>query len=194
MLVRNDTPDNHVVNHVLVTILAFIYVPINLATSIFGMNIQQLNGNGQNLWVFFTTAVVALVITGGSWLCSNHFAKRKAEAVAWYKERAAAKRLNDKTEHESEHSLLLRMAMLVWLVRNGHKAWMWHSGAWLAILINSKAPRKKSPGFYLSRENSDLPACGYVSRYSKPGRYQDIRFLVKSGTANVTWSPLGSWG
>ena len=50
-----------------VTILAFIYVPINLATSVFGMNLQQLNQNGQNFWSFVVTAIVALLITGLVW-------------------------------------------------------------------------------------------------------------------------------
>ena len=190
MLVQNDILDDHVINLVLVTILAFIYVPINLATSIFGMNIQQLNGNGQNIWVFFTTAVIALVITGGSWFSSNHVAKGKAEAVAWYKERALAKQLNDKTEAKSEYSLLLRMAMLVWLVRNGHKAWMWHSGAWIAILIDSKVPAKQSPGIYIYEDDPDGLACKYVSEYSKYGQ-DEVWFYFESGTTAMTWSPLG---
>ena len=50
-----------------VTILAFIYVPINLATSVFGMNLKQLNGQGQNFWSFIVTAIVALLITGFVW-------------------------------------------------------------------------------------------------------------------------------
>lgn len=36
-----------------VTVLALVYVPVNLATSVFGMNLQQLNGNGQTLEIFF---------------------------------------------------------------------------------------------------------------------------------------------
>lgn len=187
MLVQNDTPDDQVFNHVLVTILAFVYVPINLATSIFGMNIKQLNGNGQNLWVFFTTVVVALVITGGSWLSFNRFVK--GEAVAWYKERATTKRLSDETEYKREYGLLLRMAMLAWLVRHGYKAWMWHSGAWIAILINSKAPGKINLGVAISRRGSE-PACKYVSECSELRGIRKIYFRVISGTANVTWSPL----
>ncbi|KAF6218137.1 hypothetical protein HO133_006096 [Letharia lupina] len=138
-----------------VTILAFVYVPLNLATSIFGMNIQQLNHNGQNLWVFFVTAVVALLVTGGSWVCSK-------KAMAWYKERAAVSRAYAKKEGKQEYGLLLRMAMLVWLVRNGHTAWMWKSGAWLAILMNSK-----TPGETTYARNLVKPACIYVSEYSR---------------------------
>ena len=50
-----------------VTVLAFVYVPLNLATSIFGMNLSELNGSGKNIWVFLCTATVALLTTGVSW-------------------------------------------------------------------------------------------------------------------------------
>lgn len=45
------------------TVLAFLYVPLNLATSIFGMNIQQLNGTGVSIDAFLGTAVAALFLT-----------------------------------------------------------------------------------------------------------------------------------
>ena len=102
-------------------------MPLNLATSIFGMNIQQLNGSGQQIWVFFTTAVAALLVTGGSWLFSNILATHKA--MLWYKERAAAKKALNEELKSREYGLPLRIAMLVWLVRNGHTLWMWKSGA-----------------------------------------------------------------
>ncbi|KAI4178271.1 MAG: hypothetical protein LQ346_007503 [Caloplaca aetnensis] len=53
----------------LFTVLAFIYVPLNLATSIFGMNLEQLNASGQQLRVFFVTAISALLVTGSVWFC-----------------------------------------------------------------------------------------------------------------------------
>lgn len=31
------------------------------------MNLRELNGNGTHLWVFFTTAITALIITGSTW-------------------------------------------------------------------------------------------------------------------------------
>jgi Mg2+ and Co2+ transporter CorA len=47
-----------------VTALAFIFVPISLATSIFGMNIQEIDGTGHGLWVFIVTTVVLCVVAG----------------------------------------------------------------------------------------------------------------------------------
>lgn len=135
-----------------VTVLAFVYVPLNLATSIFGMNIQQLNGSGQKLWVFFTTAVAALLITGGSWLIPN------LKAVVWYRKRAAAKKADDEKFNSEEYGLLLRMTLLVWLLRGGFKLWMWESGAWAAILTNSKTH------CYGGADVEIMTACDYVSQ------------------------------
>ena len=160
-----------------VTVLAFIYVPLNLATSIFGMNIQQLNGSGQQIWVFFTTAVAALLITGGSWLLSNLLATHTA--MVWYKERAAAKKAEERKSRE--YGLLLRIAMLVWLVRNGHTLWMWRSGAGAAILTNNNASMKRYPG--------GESACVYVSIYSSPSAIweRDLAFSAHPRDI-VTWS------
>ena len=40
-----------------VTILAFVFVPATLAASIFGMNVQQINDTGGNIWHFVVTAL-----------------------------------------------------------------------------------------------------------------------------------------
>ena len=139
------------------------------------MNIQQLNGSGQKIWVFFTTAVAALLITGGSWLCSNRLATHRA--MMWYKERAAAK----KREHEElkgeEYGLLLRIAMLIWLVRNGHASWMWKTGAWSAILTDNKTAGDGRP---------EVAACEYVSEYSSP-EWSELCFQVHPAP-RIKWS------
>lgn len=157
------------------------------------MNIQQLNGNGQHLWVFFTTVIIALIVTGSSWFSANRFAKGKT--VAWYRDRPAAKRRNDEVEDEEEYGLLIRIAMLVWLLRNGLKAWMWHSGAWIAILVNSKARGRMSlnegvPTSGQEWENIEEPACRYVSQHSNHKRFEEPYFRVESGKPNVIWFPL----
>lgn len=48
-------------NALTVTTLAFIFVPFSLATSIFGMNIQELNQNGQSINTFLLTLFVLLI-------------------------------------------------------------------------------------------------------------------------------------
>ncbi|KAF2138973.1 uncharacterized protein K452DRAFT_78876 [Aplosporella prunicola CBS 121167] len=48
----------------LLTVLAFIFLPISLASSIFGMNIQEINGTGKNIWWFvvISFALIGLVM------------------------------------------------------------------------------------------------------------------------------------
>ena len=168
------------INNVSVTILAFIYVPLNLSTSIFGMNIQQLNHNGQSLWVFFVTAVVDLLVTCGSWFCSNSAYK----AMAWYKERATISSPDEKTEKRREYGFPLRIAMLVWLVRNGHTAWMWKTGAWLAILMNSKVPGEKRNSWPY-----EGPACDYVAEHSLSRDEYGYHFGLEE-SEGLHWSPI----
>lgn len=171
-------------NSVIVTILAFIYVPLNLATSIFGMNIQQLNKSGQNLWVFFVTAVVALLVTGGSWLWSKSIYKAMLWYKLWYKQRPASHSTRNTRTQRREYGLLLRMAMLVWLVRDGHSYWMWNSGAWLAILIGSEVEGDaEDPG-------KRQPACDYVSENSQRSEGERDRYFEVGSDTSITWSPL----
>jgi hypothetical protein len=59
----------------IVTVLAFIFVPISLASSIFGMNVQQISQTGCNLWVFVVTSIVLLTISALSFLF-RHALKR----------------------------------------------------------------------------------------------------------------------
>ena len=138
------------------------------------MNIRQLNQNGQNIWVFFTTAVVALLVTGGSWRCSDSIAK----ARAWYNTRVPPDR-----KVKPEYGFILRITLLVWLIRNGHGRWMWQSGAWLAILVNSKVCCETYRG------GLSEPACGYVARQSQndPGSFAPFWFDLQSEFL-VTWS------
>lgn len=120
------------------------------------MNIQQLNQNGQNIWVFVTTAAVALLVTGGSWACS----KSAYKARAWYKERVALTSAMDGKVVKTEYDLLLRIAMLLWLVRTGHGVWTWKTGAWLAILMNSSVLGEQTAWPWV-----EARACDYVAKY-----------------------------
>jgi hypothetical protein len=58
-----------------VTVLAFIFIPISLASSIFGMNVQQVNGTGRGVWSFVYTSIVLLTISALSFLL-RHAVKR----------------------------------------------------------------------------------------------------------------------
>lgn len=47
----------------LITVLAFIYVPLSFVTGIFGMNIKEVNGSPLDVWVCFVALAVVVVST-----------------------------------------------------------------------------------------------------------------------------------
>lgn len=51
-----------------VTVLAFVFIPINLASSVYGMNVQEINGTGHSIWGFLVTASVLLTVSGLAWM------------------------------------------------------------------------------------------------------------------------------
>ena len=162
------------------TFLAFIYVPLNLATSIFGMNLQQLNNNGKQFWIFLITAVVALFLTFFTWLLVEHFEK----LVCWRKQIGAVANNNDPwPQRGKEYNILIRLNILILLFQIGHHRWAWHSGAWLRILTNDRAGFRHIPTIedkaesangdfmkeYLTLFNS-LTACDYCCEHIRYGQ------------------------
>lgn len=113
-----------------VTILAFVYVPLNLATSIFGMNIYQLNGSGQNLSIFLATALIALFVTGGAWYL--------IEQVNSYRKWRETRLKKDDCK-PTKYTLMTRINMLVWLLWSPHRYWMIEKGIWWRLLTNSSS-------------------------------------------------------
>ena len=143
------------------------------------MNLQQLNQNGQNLWVFIVTGVTALLITGVCWFCVEVITSYKG----WPKEGSTENSRRNK-------SLAFRLALLVWLVKNGYNNWLWYSGALLCILSNGKLGRFRARAMSsLDTERSDeakaenLPenACDYVYRSIQSER----------GWKNFSWRTIG---
>jgi hypothetical protein len=59
------------------TFLAFIYVPLSFVTGIFGMNIQQINGSGLNIWVCFVALVPVIFVTLLVFLAVKLYGSRK---------------------------------------------------------------------------------------------------------------------
>ena len=113
------------------TVLAFLYVPLNLATSIFGMNVKQLNGTGVSIEAVLGTAVAALFLTVGSWLL---FEARQSVRV-WLR------LLSDDDSMESHedktHVFFVRLYMIWWLSRNGFFIWMIRTNAGWCLLTKS---------------------------------------------------------
>lgn len=66
-----------------VTFLAFVFLPLSLVTSFFGMNIQELTGNGSSVNAFVVAAVCTTLFTIFIWALMN-FAFRLMEAWKEY--------------------------------------------------------------------------------------------------------------
>ncbi len=162
----------------LFTILAFIYVPLNLATSIFGMNLEQLNASGQQLRVFIITAILALIITGAVWFCIDQV----NDWSTWRHEQTA----NYGSQTRTKFSLAVRLVMICWLVRHGHCSWMRQSGAWVHVLTNST----QKPQHYsrlLPHHARDLSAGEYVSKFCQEAhRYNEARCFA-TDPVSVNW-------
>lgn len=137
-----------------VTILAFIYVPLNLATSIFGMNISQLNGQGQSIEAFVHTALVISGVTAMCWFISSQY--------------EGYRQWNEKTRisvHDSKRasgcSLSARVSLLLWLLWNGHSAWAWSNKAWIGLLTNDRYGQFRVD----TPEGLCDSSCHYVTQY-----------------------------
>lgn len=48
----------------ILTALASVYLPLSLATGIFGMNLKELTGQGPSVWVFIVTWLAVFLVTG----------------------------------------------------------------------------------------------------------------------------------
>lgn len=146
-----------------VTILAFIYAPLNTATSIYGMNIQQINSSGHNIGVFIITAVIVLLTTAISWLTMEEINQTKV----WHKENARTDRSrSDILVDKNQFRIGVRIFMIWWLIIHGHLTWAWKSGALLQILINSRSPiNLTAKHFPVETPLEYQRACVYVAYY-----------------------------
>ncbi|KAH6865932.1 hypothetical protein BKA58DRAFT_229750 [Alternaria rosae] len=81
----------------LLTALAFIFLPVSLASSVYGMNVQQVNGTGHSIRVFVITAVAMCASSVFLWAASAAFQSYRARLISeeqlnrnakfpWYKE------------------------------------------------------------------------------------------------------------
>ena len=120
-----------------VTILAFVYAPLNTVTSIYGMNIQQINNSGHNIGAFILTAVIVLITTAISWFTMEEINQTKS----WQKENGRTDRSQSEIlDHKNHSKIGVRIFMIWWLIAHGHRKWAWKSKALLRILFNESFP------------------------------------------------------
>lgn len=138
------------------------------------MNLQQLNGSGKSAGYFVGTAIIALIITGGSWWLTEQWSSLRA----WRKRDPGSYKgpvtFKSYARSAPNYSILVRAAMLTWLVARGHSSWMVHSGAGWCTLINSRRVSMLS-----GTEREGLFAGDYLSRFILPDcDYDDWSFTL----------------
>ena len=143
------------------------------------MNIEQLNGNGQHVWVFVLTAVVALIITGGSW-----YVIEQINSYRKWRRRSTEQQYDGNTHF----SLAVRLAMIALLLLKGHTRWMFKSGAWWRLIVDHRSR-------FVSRYDlgkGSLTAGEYVSKHIRSGTFQRgpliRRAFVLKKTVDYHWT------
>ncbi|KAI1357323.1 hypothetical protein F5Y08DRAFT_324541 [Xylaria arbuscula] len=107
----------------LITVLAIFFVPISLSTSVFGMNIHELNENGQSLWVFLVTTVLIMAVTLIIWGTMYQWQKYNSLPRRSFRERKSG---------------LTRFYCFLLLIFHGHSVWAWKSGILVSLLTDGR--------------------------------------------------------
>ncbi|KAI1278577.1 hypothetical protein F5Y07DRAFT_360410 [Xylaria sp. FL0933] len=107
----------------LITVLAIFFVPISLSTSVFGMNIYELNDSGQSLWVFILTTASIVTATMTIWGIMYQFQKFNSLPKNLYNE---------------GEPWTTRFKCLLQLVSHGHILWAWKSGILISLLTDGR--------------------------------------------------------
>ncbi len=114
-----------------VTILAFIFIPTTLASSVFGMNVQEINNTGKSIWTF---AATALSLTG-------------AAVTAWFLSGLARAKWHSRDNEPDyltgvpDYSRKRRFRHAMWLLSNPNT---WNDMPWgtlLGVVTNNRFGR-----------------------------------------------------
>ena len=151
------------------------------------MNIQQLNNSGKSIQTFIITAVVILLLTGGSWLCTEQVNQYRS----WLQRPQSSREwVPFPSSPRPVYSIAVRVRMLVWLYCNGYWVWVRKTKAWWYIMANSRGDRITGFGsrlsvneLYIADSDRDLSAGGYVSKHMG-SKYASLAFTVESGEQN----------
>lgn len=96
------------------TQLAFVFIPLSYVSSLFGMNITEMSGNGPRLWVFLVTSFSLLIGALSFWGLSP---KVEATWTQHMKDRSPSK-ISAKTQVRILYSSL-RTGNFIWMIRSG---------------------------------------------------------------------------
>lgn len=168
----------------LVTILAFFYIPFNTVTSIYSMNTQEINGVGHPIWLFSVTAVCVVLLSVMSWALTLQF----QEIQHYRKWRKSKKGGWDGSPPCCKHSIGVHVLLIVYLLKDTTAPAMWilRSG----VLVNTLSSSNKSPGACYndtgSRQRGHMSACNFIelmTREDLGSKYSTRREW------HITWRP-----
>jgi hypothetical protein len=128
-----------------VTVLASIFIPFSISTSIFGMNIQELNKTGQNIGTFIITSASIFAVALTIWATLYQWSKflhlpRQSEA-----EKArfisggggggggGGTMFGNGSEAAQRIGWAFRLRVLAKLLLHGHVLWCWRSGVLFSL-------------------------------------------------------------
>lgn len=166
----------------MLTILAFVFIPLSLATSIFGMNIQELNSTGQPVWVFAVAASSILLSALCIW----------ATVYQWTKYIHAPACENYLREESPEITVWDRGKAAFWLLSHGHILWCWRSGILFSLFTKGRkgfavtcTGRFETSGCLMPKERDirqlkDGHAKGTCDFFKRPEGPQDGLFLFRT--------------
>ena len=144
----------------LVTILAFFYIPFNTVTSIYSMNIQEINDVGHPIWLFSVTAVCVVFLSVMSWILTLQFQEIK-NYRKWRKSRKGWRNANPP---RCKHSVGVHVLLIVYLLKDttAPAIWILRSG----VLVNALLSSNESPGDGYNdtgyRQCSQMSACKFI--------------------------------
>ena len=105
----------------IVTLLAFIFIPTSLASSVFGMNVQEINNTGKSIWNFIVTAILITGAAITAWLLSSRVQDKWLSQVSG-------------TRYPRRN----RLSNALWLIRNPSTWKKMPQGTFLGVLRNSR--------------------------------------------------------
>lgn len=99
------------------TKLAFIFIPLTFATSVFGMNVNEINDTGPSFWIFVVTALAVAVLTWLYWQVGAIWRRPQPGGVAI--------------------SFSNGMLCIVSIVLRGETSWLMESRIWISLLTSA---------------------------------------------------------
>lgn len=156
--------------------LAFIYVPLTLATSVFGMDLQELNGSGRSLWIFIATVLAALAITGMTWMFLTELNRFRT----WRRGLARPQETGD-----VRYAVSVRLYMFGGLILQGNGSWMVRTGIAWRLLVDSLStfePADEESSSFKDLTFSDLTAAEIAEHVIRS------RKAVSNDGKSYTWT------